>query len=296
MHMRAGRLARFHPNRASSSDLLRQVEQSRRVQPDASAHRQQPFSACRSREQQADPSGGIPSFLHVSDRKRPRHFPCLRTEKTSALPARARAALPSLASLVLPPDFVLSEVAAICSGGFSQGIFEMNTADDTAFALRILEDNFDNNSPRRFVEGVAVSGSQTDSNGNRIFAQGAKQIGLVPLLWSHDWLLPLGVVRSIASRGETLAFTAEIVNTGRLAWANTAWEFISQSHVKSVSVLALNLSPSPRSSVFANWRVGEISIVQVGADPGARLSSVWEQDCVARLNRPMSRVIWSARD
>jgi hypothetical protein len=166
---------------------------------------------------------------------------------------------------------------------------------DRDVAWNVLQDNFDRAKSRRFVSGIVLSSGHKNANGDAFKAQGLKVKLPIPLLWSHDWLRPIGRVDRIETRCGQVAFVAEIANNARLSWAEDVWCGILNQRAAAASVGPRNLSGYPAiDRVFNNWELREVSIVVAGADRGARILRVWEIAPTVSLYRPSQILHWSS--
>ena len=165
---------------------------------------------------------------------------------------------------------------------------------DRDVAWNILRGNFDGCKPRRFVSGVVVSCDRKNANGDAFIACGLRAKLPIPLLWSHDWLRPIGRVDRIETRGGQVHFVAELANNGRLSWAEDVWSAIVDQRAFAASVGPSNLSGfAATGRVYSDWGLREISIAVAGADPGARVCRVWEKSPTVSLHRHSQTVHWS---
>lgn len=137
---------------------------------------------------------------------------------------------------------------------------------------------------RRIIEGVASSDAR-NSHGESKSPQGARYSLPIPLLWGHDWDLPIGLVMSAETSGRMLKFSATIANSG-LNQVNDIWQ-----HIKSGRALAVSVAATANSAGklwrhgnvekhFANWNWEELSVLPLGANPDAVI------ECVKEVTRP----------
>lgn len=163
-------------------------------------------------------------------------------------------------------------------------------------AWSIVRSNFDASKPRRFIGGVAVSSRNRNEKGDAIIAAGVT--GLLPelLLWNHDFMMPLGKVFSMDSWEGTLLFKAELCNSGRVSWIEQVWGHIVEGRVSAASISVTRFGGEIADRVFRDSTLEEMSVVEGGADPGARIQRVWEVSPVVHVDpaKPTSKLIWSA--
>lgn len=144
----------------------------------------------------------------------------------------------------------------------------------TRRAWRILDGNFIASKPRRFVEGVAV-GSSNLINDCRLFARAVHVRLPALLLVQHAWECPVGRVLTFKPRGEQIIFRAEIANSRRLDWCDLLWQSIVERRAADrVSVQVRANGPLDES--FKAWRLAELSVLDVPADPDAAILRCWE--------------------
>lgn len=159
---------------------------------------------------------------------------------------------------------------------------------------RVLEMR-DPRAPKRFINGIVVSTRAPNSHGDAYEAMGFHAVVPNILLLEHDYTFPLGQIMAAEARGSEVHFTAEVANVRGPYWVDQIWPRIVSREVTSISMRSRNLAPY-RQSVFTDWTMEEISVVDQGADRGARITGVWEQDQVVHLDGRSSRkVFWSER-
>ncbi len=172
---------------------------------------------------------------------------------------------------------------------------ELQRKAETETALSRVESNLDASKRRRFVSGIALS-TNYKIGGFALEACGVEAALPVPLYFNHDWLHVLGKVTEITAYGAELHFKAELCNSGRLAHVEQLWwEEIATGNVAKASVLHTTDLAAPDGKL-KRWGLREVSLVQVGMDPNARVCKVWETAPrgVVYLDRPSEFVIWSA--
>ena len=161
-------------------------------------------------------------------------------------------------------------------------------------ALLLAERAFDKTRPARFVRGVAVSGSEKNANGDAFHARGLTASLPVPFLIGHEYSEVVGLVSGLDIRGSQVYFTAEIFNALRMQTAHEAWAALTEQRMKCVSAGFRNLDPKPYQQTWASWTIDELSLVEIGADTGAKILRVWEKSRTVSLYRPDETVYWSA--
>ncbi len=173
---------------------------------------------------------------------------------------------------------------------------ELRRKIDLDVAMSMLSTSFDANKPRRFIEGIAVSSRDKNANGDGFVALGINVTIPIPLLLSHQWLEPIGRVIAIEAREDQVFFKAEISNSGRSLGLDIAWMQMVCQFVTDISIGPRNLPNYPQHDhTLYNWSIDEISLVDQGADPNARVSRVWEIAPVIYLDgRPSTTVFWNA--
>ena len=134
---------------------------------------------------------------------------------------------------------------------------------------------FNASKPSRLISGIAVSSPRLNANGSAFEARGAQYEFPIPLLWHHDWSRPLGEVKSVTVRGDTLFFTAQIGN--KLTWTDQIWAAIISKQAYGVSIGAMRIDRSLHQPVSSRWDLLEISIAQSHADDGAVITSCSER-------------------
>jgi hypothetical protein len=173
---------------------------------------------------------------------------------------------------------------------------ELELKIDRKLAWDVLSRNFAVGMPRKIASGIAVSSGRKNANGNAFVAAGLTITLPTPVLANHDWLKPIGRIIHLESYGDQVHFTAEIANTGALAWAETAWDAILDKSAACVSIGPRNLtSYEPADATLYHWCIDEISVCRSGADPDARILRVWETSGAVYLDgRPTERVFWNS--
>ena len=152
---------------------------------------------------------------------------------------------------------------------------------------------FDRNKPSRFISGVALSSRKPNANEDSFIAHGVNFSLPAPLLWDHDWARPLGRVLGIEVRGEKLHYRAEVGNA--MPWTDQIWEAIKARTVEMSSVEGISLLDTVIERTYRSWQLREISVVQLGADPGAIITRCAERVPVIYVDgRPSETVHWSA--
>lgn len=151
---------------------------------------------------------------------------------------------------------------------------------------------FDRSKSSRLIAGVAISSRSPNVNGDAFAAQGAQFSLPTPLLWEHDWSRPLGRVFSIKTWGDQVHFEAEIGNN--MPWVDQIWQAIIDKNADMASVEGVSLYAPPGGQAFAYWQLTEISVAQLGADPGAIITRCSERLPVVSLTQLTETVHWGA--
>lgn len=127
----------------------------------------------------------------------------------------------------------------------------------------------------RYIEGCASSDS-LNKNGYALNPAGAIWKCPLPLLWSHDWSAPLGLVDEVKHIGRFLMFRARLSNT--LPRAIEAWEKILRGEARCVSTgtgwkssptcISKNGDLLPHNTSH-EWVFSELSVCELGANRDA---------------------------
>lgn len=141
---------------------------------------------------------------------------------------------------------------------------------------------------RRFISGTVISTIARNAHGASydVRTKFAQPYTLpIPLLMSHDWSMPCGIVTSLKAEGECLRFEAELMNNDRRSWSPAdPWTLIASKEVCRVSFM-----PDIRNGKFS---CSEVSVVHQGADAGAQIDRVWTRSPVFHIDRPREIEIW----
>lgn len=165
------------------------------------------------------------------------------------------------------------------------------TAGARETAWRIVEDNFDPTKARRFIAGNAVGSRAKNLHGHSVSARGVEVDLPALLLWNHELLNPIGKIFKLEARGDCLRFEAEIINSGRVAWAEQVWGHVTEKRLTGVSVAVF--SPDAVDGEFNRSDLDEISVVQFAAGLGAMIRRVWTRDPVVYTDgRSSVKEIW----
>jgi len=165
---------------------------------------------------------------------------------------------------------------------------------NTEHALSTVKNfHFDGGKASRLISGIAISSCLPNANDTSFLAKGVDFTLPTPLLWNHQWERPLGRVISVERRGDALHFKAEIGNN--MFWIDQIWAEVIARNAAAVSVGGESLLDPVCNRTFAYWRLNEISVGQVGADPGAVINRCWERLPYVPLNRPNETQHWSAQ-
>lgn len=174
-----------------------------------------------------------------------------------------------------------------------------------ATSLDIAKRNISINSgahPRRFAEGVAVSGPETYA-GTSLLAAGLVFDEEVPLVFEHDEYAALGIIRRAYAHAGAVHFTAEVMNgpnvRRNLPRVDDIWAQLKAGVDPGVSVWFAPIARSKADGgVIEKWRLLEISLCAQGADPYARLTKIYERRGVGVVHidskKSEPRVFWSA--
>jgi hypothetical protein len=137
-------------------------------------------------------------------------------------------------------------------------------------ALEILaEDGVFDPGHHRLIEGIAAT-AVLDKNGTILDPAGALFTLPVPLLFSHDWLRPIGRVTRAKVTPAGLHFTARVANY-KLAWLPKIWDGL-----KAGSIPAVSAGASGRSRAAISWKWDELSVLEEGANLQAIITCVKE--------------------
>jgi hypothetical protein len=121
---------------------------------------------------------------------------------------------------------------------------------------------------RRIVQGIATT-KKRNKNGGIFAPEGAQWEIPTPLIWRHDWAIPLGRVTAIKATPAGLWFEARLID-GRLEWADRSWGYLKDGRVPAVSVHGWGIPPYDEG----RWNLFEISLCEEGACGGALIHVV----------------------
>jgi hypothetical protein len=141
----------------------------------------------------------------------------------------------------------------------------------TAYANRLLAQPgvFDDRAKfRRIIQGIATT-KKRNRNGRIFEPEGARYEIPTPLIWRHDWSIPLGRVTAIKVTLAGLWFEARLAD-GRLEWADRSWGHLKAGRVPAVSVHGWDIPPYDEG----RWNLFEISLCEEGACAGALIQVV----------------------
>lgn len=167
-----------------------------------------------------------------------------------------------------------------------------------ASALDLVASQFDAKADRRLISGIAISSRRKNANGLAFVASGAKISLPVPILYDHQWNRPIGRAFAVEARGEELRFTAELCTRDAHPYMLQAWCEIFMKDTFHVSIGprktedSVERSVGPSINLLMSWELDEISIVDAGADPDARIVRCWRQSPVVSLHRPSTITHW----
>ena len=120
---------------------------------------------------------------------------------------------------------------------------------------------------RRYIEGVCTS-DRENARGRVFSPAGATAELPIPLLFSHNWDLPIGRVVELQITPRGLWFRARIADA-KLEWAQTIWESLTSGRIAAVSVFGWDLPPYD-----GKWALFEVSACAKGACPDATIDIV----------------------
>ena len=121
----------------------------------------------------------------------------------------------------------------------------------------------------RLIEGIAAT-AVLSKNGTILDPAGALFTLPVPLLFAHNWLMPIGRVTRARVTPAGLQFTAQVANF-KLAWLPQIWDGL-----KAGSIPAVSAGASGRTRAEIRWNWDELSVLEVGANPQALITCVKE--------------------
>ena len=141
---------------------------------------------------------------------------------------------------------------------------------------------------RRIITGICTT-NRENKNGRVFDPESALIFDMpIPLLFNHDWRIPVGRVTKLKPTPEALFFEARIVD-GVLPWAQKCWEHLRSGDLPAVSVKGWG---------HDRWRLFEISVCEAGACHGATVhtvKSVLNQHIVYLDGRPRETIHRDAR-
>jgi hypothetical protein len=121
----------------------------------------------------------------------------------------------------------------------------------------------------RLIEGIAAT-AVLSKNGTILDPAGALFTLPVPLLFAHNWLMPIGRVTRARVTPAGLQFTAQVANF-KLAWLPQIWDGL-----KAGSIPAVSAGASGRTRAEIRWNWDELSVLEEGANPQAIITCVKE--------------------
>lgn len=141
--------------------------------------------------------------------------------------------------------------------------------------------SFTESDDKRTITGLA-STPKPDRDNDIVEAKGAKFALPIPLLWQHNHNSPIGHVTEARVTEKGVEFTATIAKIeeeGALKnRIDEAWQSIKSGLVKCVSVgfrpLEYEFLKSNKGLHIKSWEWYELSVVTVGANPDAVITSV----------------------
>lgn len=138
---------------------------------------------------------------------------------------------------------------------------------------------FDGDAPERFIGGIAVASAEIIKGSALIAAGLMNPDELIPLLLAHNEALPVGVVTSLTVVGDQVHFQAHL-GQGFLC-SGDIWNAIKSGELYRVSIRFDPLNGAPTEGTHQMWKALEISLVDIAADPNARITKCWERTSVA---------------
>ena len=150
-------------------------------------------------------------------------------------------------------------------------------ATAVANELLSLPGAFDANADYKIIEGIATT--EAENMNRRVFGPAGAIVSLpVPLLFDHDWEIPVGVVTEAKVTPDGLFFRARVID-GRFRWAPQCWTDLKTGRIAGVSVYG-------SGGGSYKWNLYEITVCQVGANRDAWI------DLVKTVIRPRGRVYY----
>ena len=165
----------------------------------------------------------------------------------------------------------------------------------TAYANRLLAQPgvFDDQAKTyRIIQGIATV-KKKNKDGVLFDPAGARYELPVPLIWRHDWAIPLGRVTAIKVTPAGLWFEGRLAD-GCLEWSERCWEHLKYGRVPAVSLMGWNLPP-----YTGQWNLFEISLCEEGACDEALIrvvKSVLNPNIVYLDNRKRETIHLDARN
>jgi hypothetical protein len=143
--------------------------------------------------------------------------------------------------------------------------------------------------PHRFVRGVAISGHHE----NHFVNPAEISVSLpIPFLWAHEAFRPIGKIVSLERAQDAITFKAQLMNSGGLEWAEDCWRAICVQQIVSCSIGRSRRVNRLYGKEFADAVLEEVSLVEAGRDPGARICKAWERVPVRLDGGPSETIIW----
>lgn len=133
--------------------------------------------------------------------------------------------------------------------------------------------------PERFIAGIVVSGIER-IKGEVLIPAGLSNAGeMIPVYLAHNEALPIGAVTALTVVGDQVHFRAHLGQS--FLAARDVWEAIKKKELTRVSISFEGAEEKPVDGIHHAWRATEISLVDIAADPDARITSCWQRASVA---------------
>jgi hypothetical protein len=139
----------------------------------------------------------------------------------------------------------------------------------------IWRDGFGGDKPERFIAGVCVSTAERIKD-VALLPDGlvSEDEDILPLFLDHQELLPVGACVALTAIDDQVHFLAHLGQG--FACADDIWKAIVARELSRVSITFEPVGAKPVDGVYRQWRATEISLVDVGADDGAKILRCWE--------------------
>lgn len=145
------------------------------------------------------------------------------------------------------------------------------------------------NEDKRIITGIATT-PEVDRQGDIVEPKGATFKKEIPLLWQHDSLQPVGIVKLGKPTKDGIPFTATVakvdVPAGLKARLDEAWESVKAGLVRAVSIgfrpLEYTFIEETGGVRFTSIEIMELSLVTIPANASATISAVKSLDYIQR--------------